>query len=84
MSASDHLLTLFERLVATHEAHAANQRKLWAAFAARMRFARVEAKISLREMARHMGVSAPTVSDWELGRRRWTRARVEQFLREIQ
>ena len=80
---TSHLLTLFERLVANQEAHAANQRKLWAAFAARMRFARVEAQISLREMARRMGVSAPTVSDWELGRRRWTRKRVEQFLKEL-
>jgi DNA-binding transcriptional regulator YiaG len=83
MSASDHLLTLFERLVATQEAHAANQRKLWAAFAGRMRAARVDAKISLREMARRMGVSAPTVSDWELGRRRWTRKRVEEFLSHL-
>ena len=80
---TNHLLTLFERLVANQEAHAANQRKLWAAFAARMRFARVEAKISLREMARRMGVSAPTVSDWELGRRRWTRKRVEEFLKQL-
>jgi transcriptional regulator with XRE-family HTH domain len=48
-----------------------------------MRFARVEAKISLREMARRMGVSAPTVSDWELGRRRWTRKRVEEFLKQL-
>jgi DNA-binding transcriptional regulator YiaG len=80
---TNHLLTLFERLVANQEAHTANQRKLWAAFAARMRFARVEAKISLREMARRMGVSAPTVSDWELGRRRWTRKRVEEFLKQL-
>ena len=37
----------------------------------RAREARQKAKLSLREVARRMGVSAPYVSDLELGRRGW-------------
>lgn len=38
----------------------------------RMRKCRCEAKISLREMARRLGYSAPFLSDLELGRRNWS------------
>lgn len=37
-----------------------------------MREARIRSGISLREMARRLGYSAPFVSDLELGRRNWT------------
>lgn len=41
----------------------------WKKVGATMRSCRVHAKISLREMAKYLGKSAPYVSDVELGRR---------------
>lgn len=43
------------------------------------RQARQKAKLSLREMARRLKLSAPFVSDLELGRRNWTEALAERF-----
>lgn len=45
----------------------------------RFRAAREAAKISLREMARRLGMSAPYVSDLELGRRNWTQDKADRF-----
>jgi predicted transcriptional regulator len=36
-------------------------------------------KISLREIAGYLGLSAPYVSDLERGRRNWTGERIEQY-----
>lgn len=44
-----------------------------------MREARKRAGLSLREMARRLGQSAPFVSDLELGRRKWDWKRIEQW-----
>ncbi len=44
-----------------------------------MREARKRAGLSLREMARRLGQSAPFVSDLELGRRGWDEKRIEQW-----
>lgn len=43
------------------------------------RQARKKAKLSLREMARRLKLSAPFVSDLELGRRNWTEEMAERF-----
>lgn len=43
------------------------------------RQARKKAKLSLREMSRRLKVSAPYVSDLELGRRNWTQEMSERF-----
>ncbi len=45
---------------------------------------REAAGLSLREMARRMGVSAPYVSDLELGRRAWSMERVRLWNEAIQ
>ena len=44
-----------------------------------MREARKRAGLSLREMARRLGQSAPFVSDLELGRRGWDEKRIAQW-----
>lgn len=44
-----------------------------------MREARLKAGLSLREMARRLKMSAPYVSDLELGRRGWTEKKIEQW-----
>lgn len=44
-----------------------------------MRSVRVEAKLSLREVARRLCLSAPYVSDLELGHRNWTRSRITDY-----
>lgn len=44
-----------------------------------MREARKRAGLTLREMARRLGQSAPFVSDLELGRRGWDEKRIEQW-----
>lgn len=44
-----------------------------------MREARKRAGLSLREMARRLGQSAPFISDLELGRRGWDEKRIEQW-----
>jgi len=44
-----------------------------------MREARKRTGLSLREMARRLGQSAPFVSDLELGRRAWDEKRIEQW-----
>lgn len=42
---------------------------------------RQTANLSLRETARRMGVSAPFLSDLELGKRNWTVAAVNKWLK---
>ncbi len=44
-----------------------------------MREARKRAGLSLREMARRLGQSAPFISDLELGRRGWDEKRIKQW-----
>lgn len=48
-----------------------------------MREARKRAGLSVREMARRLGQSAPFVSDLELGRRGWDEARLEQWAKVL-
>lgn len=43
------------------------------------RAARQKAKLSLREVARRLKLSAPFLSDLELGRRNWTEAMAERY-----
>lgn len=45
-----------------------------------MKARRVEARVSLREMSRRMGFSAPYVSDMEHGRRAWNEERIERYV----
>ncbi len=61
------LITRLERVV-DHEATGKLMRKF-----------RIEKGESLRSVAKRMGVSAPFLSDLELGRRHWTEEKVEQF-----
>lgn len=44
-----------------------------------MREARLKAGLSLRAMARRLGLSAPFISDLERGRRSWDEGRVERY-----
>ena len=44
-----------------------------------MRTARIKTGLSLREMARRLKQSPPYVSDLELGRRKWTQAKVDKW-----
>lgn len=44
-----------------------------------LRKLRKSANLSLREVARRMGYSAPYVSDLELGRRNWHLSTIEKF-----
>jgi len=48
-----------------------------------MREARKQAGLSVREMARRLGQSAPFVSDLELGRRGWDEERIEQWAKVL-
>lgn len=48
-----------------------------------MRGSREGQNVSLREVARRMKLSAPYLSDLELGRRGWTQARVLQCMEAI-
>lgn len=48
-----------------------------------MREARQRAGLSVREMARRLGQSAPFVSDLELGRRGWNDKRIEQWAKVL-
>jgi hypothetical protein len=48
-----------------------------------MRKLRQTQGVSLRYVARQMDLSAPYVSDMELGRRNWTVERVESFLKSL-
>lgn len=43
------------------------------------RQARYYAGLTLREVARRLKLSAPFVSDLELGRRKWSEKRIRQF-----
>lgn len=40
---------------------------------------REHAKLSLRKVAKEMGISAPFLSDLENGKRNWTRTKAVQF-----
>lgn len=44
-----------------------------------LRTLRVKKEIGLRAMARAIKVSAPFLSDLELGKRNWTQQRIDQF-----
>jgi predicted transcriptional regulator len=44
-----------------------------------MREARIRRSLSLRKMAALLGQSPPFISDLELGRRKWTEQRIEQW-----
>jgi predicted transcriptional regulator len=46
----------------------------------KMRQLRTDADISLREVARRLGISGAYLSDMEQGKRNWTNAKVEMFL----
>ena len=48
-----------------------------------MREARKRSGLSVREMARRLGQSAPFVSDLELGRRGWDEERIEQWAKVL-
>ena len=49
-----------------------------------MRERRVAAGVSLREVARRMKLSAPFLSDLELGRRNWTAPCLERYERALE
>lgn len=49
-----------------------------------LRLLRVKRNLSLREVARRMKLSAPYLSDLELGRRAWTQARVLEFMKALE
>jgi len=74
------LIRQFEKMGENERLHERRVNDLWFRFGQSVRMVREEHGISLRDMARRMGVSAPTLSDLELGRRHWTKARLEQFL----
>lgn len=44
---------------------------------------RIKSGLSLRRVARIMGISAPYLSDLELGNRAWNAGRVKQFKQAI-
>lgn len=48
-----------------------------------MRTARIKANVSLRDMAKRMGMSPPYLSDLELGRRDWTEEKIAKFKRHL-
>lgn len=48
-----------------------------------LRALRIAAKISLRNMAESLGLSAPYVSDLELGRRNWSRTKIKDYTRMV-
>lgn len=48
-----------------------------------MRKARIASGLSLREVARRMGFSAPFVSDLEKGRRCWTEEKARKYNESI-
>lgn len=48
-----------------------------------LRKTRIDSGISLRELARRMDLSAAYVSDLELGRRAWSKSKVEDYLRHL-
>lgn len=48
-----------------------------------MRKARIKANVSLRDMAKRMDISAPYLSDLELGRRDWTEEKIALFKRQL-
>lgn len=48
-----------------------------------LRQRRLKAGISLREMARRLGLSAPYLCDLEYGRRTWTQERVDDYLGKL-
>ena len=77
------LLSLYEQMQANDRAHLENVAQSWRLFGEKVRDARKAAGVSGREMARRMGISAPTLSDLELGRRHWTLPRLRQFLEQL-
>jgi predicted transcriptional regulator len=77
------LLALYERMQASDRSHRENVAQSWRLFGEKVRGEREAAGVSLREMARRMELSAPTLSDLELGRRHWTLPRLKQFLEQL-
>lgn len=54
-----------------------------AALGKQMRKLREACGRSLRDVARGLGVSAPYLSDLELGERNWSEEKIEQFRQEL-
>lgn len=50
---------------------------------AKMRELRLQTGVSLRQVARHMDLSAPYLSDLERGRRAWTESRAMEFIAAV-
>lgn len=48
-----------------------------------LRTLREKAGISLRDMAKLLDISAPFLSDLELGRRDWSEKRIDQFMEAV-
>lgn len=48
-----------------------------------MRKSRIKANVSLRDMAKRMDISAPYLSDLELGRRDWTEEKIALFKKAL-
>ena len=74
------LLEEFNRILAADALRAEAVASEWRALGMAARKRRKEAKVSLRFMAGKMGISAPSLSDMELGRRHWTERRIRQFV----
>lgn len=55
----------------------------WSAIGEKLRAKRQKARISLREVARRMEISAPYLSDMELGNRNWSTERMAAFVYAI-
>lgn len=53
------------------------------AIAAELREKREKSGLSLREVARRMGFTAPYLSDLELGRRNWSEEKVAEYLEAL-
>lgn len=49
----------------------------------RLRKLREKSGVSIREVARRLGIDNKYLSDMELGRRNWTEEKVERFLEAI-
>lgn len=74
------LILELEWLLADERKHQEKRNQLWFALGQKARVQRENEKLSLREMARRMKISAPSLSDLELGRRHWTRDRMRKFI----
>ena len=74
------LIEEFRRITAANARRAQEVESDWRSLGLKARKLRKEAKVSLRFLAGRMGISAPSLSDMELGRRHWTEERIRQFV----